>query len=191
MAAIQTTSETEYWKKRMVTLSSVWNLKSITNTDLKRVQYTELIQVSKHLFFCSSSVVRRAIYKVLCQNLRDKLANFNTILLKFPVLVRGWSHIAFVAVVQPYADASEGKRLCWKICLLNLGVWAAWKIKRLQPFMTRSFMHHPLSGLSYTLLTSMFRYLFSLDSSSYFIFLNYVCVRFTAICRPYIFSLIV
>jgi len=46
--------------------------------------------------------------------------------------------------------------LCWKICLLNAGVWAAWKIKSWQPFMNRSFMHHPLSGLSYTLLTSMF-----------------------------------
>ena len=60
--------------------------------------------------------------------------------------------------MQPYADASEGKRLCWKICLLNAGVWAAWKIKRLQPLMNRAFLSNPLSGLSYTLLTSMFRY---------------------------------
>jgi len=42
---------------------------------------------------------------------------------------------------------------------LNAGVWAAWKIKRLHPFMTRSFMHHPLSGLSYTLVTSMFSHM--------------------------------
>ena len=80
----------------------------------------------------------------------------------FPILIRSWVNVGCVAIMQPYADASEGKRLCWKICLLNAGVWAAWKVKRWQPFMNRSFMHHPLSGLSYTLLTSMFRYLFSL-----------------------------
>ena len=52
IAAFKTTSETEYWKKRMVTLSSVWNLKSITNADLKRAQHTELIQVSNiYLYF--------------------------------------------------------------------------------------------------------------------------------------------
>ena len=144
----------------MVALSSAFNLKSITNTDMKRAQNTELIQVSTYIFY-SSCVVRRQ-FTVLYQRLREKLAAINSALVKFPVLVRGWVNIGFVAIVQPYADASEGKRLCWKICLLNTGVWAAWKFKRLQPFMTRSFMHHPLSGLSYTLLTSMFRYLFSL-----------------------------
>ena len=60
--------------------------------------------------------------------------------------------------MQPYADASEGKRLCWKICLLNLGVWGAWKIGRWRPFMTTWFMHNPLSGRSLTLLASTFRY---------------------------------
>jgi hypothetical protein len=34
----------------MVALSSVWNLKTITNTDLKRAQNVELIQVSIHIF---------------------------------------------------------------------------------------------------------------------------------------------
>ena len=84
-----------------------------------------------------------------------------------------------MSIVQPYADASEGKRMCWKICLLNAGVWAAWKIKRWQPFMIRSFMHHPLSGLSTTLVTSMFRYFifFSLDRSIVIIYVpDYVCV---------------
>ena len=129
--------------------------------------------------------------QVLYQNLRERLTNLNKTVSKFPILVRSWFNVIYVGIVQPYADASEGKRLCWKICLLNAGVWAAWKIKRLQPFMTRSFMHHPLSGLSYTLVTSMFRYFFSLDRSSGFMSLNCVCVGFTAICRSGIFSLIV
>ncbi|KAF8801330.1 hypothetical protein BYT27DRAFT_7198411 [Phlegmacium glaucopus] len=133
VAAATTTVETEYWTQRMVALSSVWSLKSITNTDLKRAQNAELIQ-----------------------GLREKLASINSVISNFPILIRSWVNVGCVAIMQPYADASEGKRVCWKICLLNAGVWAAWKIKRWQPFMNRSFMHHPLSGLSYTLLTSMF-----------------------------------
>ena len=34
----------------MVALSSVWNLKSITNMDLKRAQLTEFVQVSTYSF---------------------------------------------------------------------------------------------------------------------------------------------
>lgn len=40
--------------------------------------------------------------------------------------------------------------------MLNAAVWAAWKIPRWQSAMSVRFMHNPLSGLSYTLLTSMF-----------------------------------
>lgn len=75
-----------------------------------------------------------------------------------PGLIRPWVGLAFVSVLQPYADASEGKRLCWKICLFNAAVWVAWKVRRWQGPMSIRFMHNPLSGLSFTLLTSMFRY---------------------------------
>lgn len=74
-----------------------------------------------------------------------------------PGLIRPWVGLAFVSVLQPYADASEGKRLCWKICLFNAAVWVAWKVRRWQGPMSIRFMHNPLSGLSFTLLTSMFR----------------------------------
>ena len=73
------------------------------------------------------------------------------------MLIRAWTLGGLVAVLQPWVDASEGKRLCWKICMLNAGVWAAWKVSQWQSFMVVRFMHNPLSGLSYTLLTSMFR----------------------------------
>ena len=52
-AAAKTTLETEYWTQRMVALSSVWSLKTISNTDLKRVQNAELIQVEP-LYILSS-----------------------------------------------------------------------------------------------------------------------------------------
>ncbi|PPQ73067.1 hypothetical protein CVT24_001612, partial [Panaeolus cyanescens] len=133
LAAAQTNYETEFWKAKLASLSPVWSVKAITNTDLKRVQNAELIQ-----------------------SLRETLANIQTTIQSLPVLIRPWINVACVAVMQPYADASEGKRLCWKICLLNAGVYLAWKVKPWGMFMRTAFMHNPLSGLSYTLLTSMF-----------------------------------
>jgi len=50
----------------------------------------------------------------------------------------------------------EGKRTCYGITAINAFVFLAWQIPRLRPFMHRHFTHHPLSGKSYTLLTSMF-----------------------------------
>ena len=51
VAAASTSVETEYWTQKMVALSSVWSLKSITNTDLKRAQNAELIQVSIRIYY--------------------------------------------------------------------------------------------------------------------------------------------
>ncbi|PPQ79671.1 hypothetical protein CVT25_003245 [Psilocybe cyanescens] len=133
VAAAQTDLETDHWIERMVAVAPVWSVKAISNTDLKRAQNAELIQ-----------------------RLREKLANIQTTVQQLPVLIRPWINLATVSVMQPYADASEGKRLCWKICLLNAGVWALWKVRSLRGFMNVRFMHNPLSGLSYTLLTSTF-----------------------------------
>lgn len=54
-ASSETHLDTEEWKQKMKTLSPVWSVKTITNTDLKRAQNAELIQVSQinkktHLF---------------------------------------------------------------------------------------------------------------------------------------------
>ncbi|KAF9564290.1 hypothetical protein CPC08DRAFT_705466 [Agrocybe pediades] len=133
LAATQTTIETEHWTERMLSVSPIWNVKALTNQDLKRAQNAELIQ-----------------------RMRETLTNIQSTVQQLPVLIRPWINLAFVSVMQPYADASEGKRLCWKICLLNAAVYLAWKVKRWQGFMTTRFMHYPLSGLSMTLLTSMF-----------------------------------
>ena len=45
-AGTTTQLETENWKKRMTALSPVWSVRTITNTDMKRAQAAELIQVS-------------------------------------------------------------------------------------------------------------------------------------------------
>ncbi|KAF6753062.1 hypothetical protein DFP72DRAFT_435485 [Ephemerocybe angulata] len=133
-AASRTNIETEYWKKRLEAMSPSWQLQTITSLDLKRAQNAELIRELREWFAAVNRFTQEYV----------------------PSLIRPWISLGLVNVLQPYADASEGKRLCWKICLLNAGVYLAWKIKRLQPAMAVRFMHNPLSGLSYTLLTSMF-----------------------------------
>ena len=45
-AASRTNIETEYWTKRLLSMSSTWQFHGITTTDLKRVQNAELIRVS-------------------------------------------------------------------------------------------------------------------------------------------------
>ncbi|KAF7771031.1 hypothetical protein Agabi119p4_7005 [Agaricus bisporus var. burnettii] len=132
-AAQRTNIETEYWKKKLNAVSASWMSAAVTTLDIKRAQQAEFIK-----------------------KLRDTFTNANNALLQLPPIFRTWAAGGLVAILQPWVDASEGKRLCWKICMLNAAVWVAWKIPRWQPAMAVRFMHNPLSGLSYTLLTSMF-----------------------------------
>jgi rhomboid-like protein len=129
-AAVNTNIETEAWAEKLVTLSPLW---SISSVDIKRAQNAEVIK-----------------------QLRDWYAKLNANIQNFPALMKPWISLAYVTIMQPYADMSEGKRLCWKICLFNAAIYGVWKFKRLQPFMMHSFTHNPLSGLSYTMLTSVF-----------------------------------
>jgi len=65
---------------------------------------------------------------------------------------------AYTSLAQNYLDATEGRRMCFKITAINAAVWLLWKLPSARIAMMTSFTHNPLSGLSYTLLTSMFRY---------------------------------
>ncbi|KAF9447505.1 hypothetical protein P691DRAFT_671333 [Macrolepiota fuliginosa MF-IS2] len=131
-AAQRTSIETEFWKKKLAAQTNIWN-SAVTTIDLKRAQQTEFVK-----------------------RIREWFTETNVKLQDLPTVIRSWAAGGLVAVLQPWVDASEGKRLCWKLCMLNAAVWAAWKIPRWQPTMAVRFMHNPLSGLSYTLLTSMF-----------------------------------
>ncbi|KAF8629048.1 hypothetical protein AX15_003548 [Amanita polypyramis BW_CC] len=132
-AAINTNIETELWVKKLVDLSPIWSMQVISSIDIKRAQNAELIK-----------------------KLKDWYTWLNSSIKDFPALLKPWIALTYVSVAQPYADMTEGKRLCWKICVFNASIYCLWKIKRLQPSMMRNFMHNPLSGLSYTLLTSVF-----------------------------------
>ncbi|TFK39431.1 hypothetical protein BDQ12DRAFT_649893 [Crucibulum laeve] len=131
--AVATNIETEYWREKLSSMSTILSFQTITSLDLKRAQNAETIQKIRTWFNSVQLQIQ-----------------------SFPGTIRPWISLGFVSVLQPYIDASEGKRLCWKICLFNAGIWVAWQFTRLQPRMRASFTHNPLSGKSYTLLTSMF-----------------------------------
>lgn len=84
------------------------------------------------------------------KDLQDSLSAIPNIVI-YPLL---WT---YAQGAEAYLNTTEGKRLAYIICGINGAVWMFWQLPRLQPAMMRSFMHHPLSGLSYTMLTSMFR----------------------------------
>ncbi|KIY63651.1 hypothetical protein CYLTODRAFT_425905 [Cylindrobasidium torrendii FP15055 ss-10] len=129
-AAENTNAETDTWTKR-VKSSLRWA--PITNAELRKLQQVEFVK-----------------------SLRTQFAKVQETVTALPLLLRPWITGFYLAVAQPYADASEGKRICWKICLLNTGIFLAWQIPRLQPVLRKTFMHNPLSGLSYTMFTSTF-----------------------------------
>ncbi|KAJ6518771.1 hypothetical protein C8R45DRAFT_949192 [Mycena sanguinolenta] len=104
----------------------------------------------------TSADMRNAANYALVQELREGLKNVGLRTEGLGVQTRNVIMRVWATVAQTYLNVTEGKRICWKICLLNVGVWLAWKSKRLQPFMLRNFVHDPLSGRSSTMLTSMF-----------------------------------
>ncbi|KAL0569714.1 hypothetical protein V5O48_012243 [Marasmius crinis-equi] len=130
-ASFTTDLQTHLLLKKIREQSVGFSLTSITNRELTRIQNTELVK-----------------------KLRLQFAEWNKTISDLPPLLRQQLSLLYLTIFQPYADASQGRRLCWKICLLNMGVWLMWKIR--QPMMMRNFAHNPLSGMSYTLLTSMF-----------------------------------
>ncbi|KAJ7765387.1 hypothetical protein DFH07DRAFT_362899 [Mycena maculata] len=100
--------------------------------------------------------MKNASNLALQQELRDGLKSVGTFTEGFPVATRNRIMRTWATVAQAYLNVTEGKRLCWKICLLNIGVWAAWKSRRFRPYMLRNFVHDPLSGRSVTMLYNMF-----------------------------------
>ncbi|OJT07172.1 Presenilins-associated rhomboid-like protein, mitochondrial [Trametes pubescens] len=73
-----------------------------------------------------------------------------------PETIKSMVSWSYIQVFQPILNASEGKRMCWAIGAVNCAVFLAWRVPRWNAFMMRSFTHNPLSGRSYTLLTSTF-----------------------------------
>ncbi|TFY55512.1 hypothetical protein EVG20_g9292 [Dentipellis fragilis] len=73
-----------------------------------------------------------------------------------PQALRDACGYALREYTQPLAD---GKRAAYWITAANVCIWLAWKVPRLRPFMHAHFVHDPLSGKAYTLLTSVYSHI--------------------------------
>ncbi|KAI0029356.1 hypothetical protein K488DRAFT_73028 [Vararia minispora EC-137] len=74
----------------------------------------------------------------------------------FPILFRNTAAELYVWGANHWLAANDGKRAAYVISAANLAVYTMWRIRRLRPFMTRHFVHDPLSGRWHTLFTSVF-----------------------------------
>jgi rhomboid-like protein len=67
-----------------------------------------------------------------------------------------------------WLNSSDGERAAMGVVAINTIVFLAWQIPlpAVRFFMVKHFMHHPLSGRSYTLLTSVFSHMVSYRHTS-------------------------
>lgn len=59
-------------------------------------------------------------------------------------------------ITSQWEELPRHEKAVWGIIGINSLVFLAWKIPRLQPFMTKHFLHLPSSDRYYTILTSVF-----------------------------------
>ncbi|KAI0676121.1 hypothetical protein C8Q78DRAFT_1008128 [Trametes maxima] len=104
----------------------------------------------------TSEELARAQYYAFGRQLQGGLAALKSSMEQLPETMKAMAVWSYVQVFQPILNASEGKRMCWAIGAVNCAVFLAWRVPRWNAFMMRSFTHNPLSGRSYTLLTSAF-----------------------------------
>lgn len=90
-----------------------------------------------------------------------------------PIVTKSVILHSYARLAEAYLNASEGRRAAYGIAAVNVGIWAAWQIPVLRPFMMAHFTHHPLSGKTYTMLTSVF-------SHSSFVHLIFNCMALTS-----------
>ena len=91
------------------------------------------------------------------QYVRTSLDKIKTWLGDSPNYVSKLAALTYADWAGKWAASAEGRRVCRTVIAINSVIWLAWQIPRLRPIMTRHFLHYPLSGLSHTLLTSVFR----------------------------------
>jgi hypothetical protein len=119
---------------------------------------------------------------LVVQKLQAGLARWKEITESWPVTIRSLAIWTYIQVFQPILDANDGKRACWAIGAVNTAIWVFWQIPRYRPFMMKHFTHNPLSGLSYTIFTSMFRSVLRNITSEYSPLIRPLVTRASCIC---------
>ncbi|KAI0832024.1 hypothetical protein BC628DRAFT_1351246 [Trametes gibbosa] len=139
-AYIVSTPQAGLWKKE----------RPPSSEELARAKYYAFGKVYSP--FCASFTLTN----MAIQQLQSGLASLKTTTEQLPETMRAMVTWSYVQVFQPILNASEGKRMCWAIGAVNCAIFLAWRVPRWGAFMMRNFTHNPLSGRSYTLLTSTF-----------------------------------
>jgi len=137
-AAKLTNRDTEYWMKRLSDANPNWTwLGGFPNA-------------------VSSAEMHKARVYTFVEDVKRQLEDLKRATLGFPNTLRYAIVHSYAQVLQYWVNTREGAQLCWKIAAANTLVWCAWQVPKFEPFMTRYFLHNPLSGLSLGLLTSVF-----------------------------------
>ncbi|KAI0315883.1 hypothetical protein OF83DRAFT_308253 [Amylostereum chailletii] len=118
--------------------------------------------------------MRMARASVMIKKFQEKVDALQQDIASYPILVKSVIIHSYARVAEAWLNASDGRRAAWGICAVNGLVWFAWQIPRLKPFMHMHFAHDPLSGRSYTMLTSMF-------SHASFIHLLFNCMTLSSL----------
>lgn len=92
------------------------------------------------------------------QTLLAAMKRLHDAVASWPQVAAHYAVMAYYQVAQPMVETSEGRRTCWAIGAVNAAIFLLWRFPSMKPFLTRHFTHDPLSGKTYTMFTSLFRY---------------------------------
>ncbi|KAH9987133.1 hypothetical protein BJV74DRAFT_774361 [Russula compacta] len=149
VAAHNTNVETNFWMGYL-TSQRRWSTAAPTTGDMRFVQA-----------------------QLLLKKFQTQLATLTDLLADAPIVAKSVILHSYARLAEMYLNASEGRRAGYAIAAANVGIWMAWQIPALRPIMMTHFTHSPLSGKTYTMLTSMF-------SHSSFMHLAFNCMALTS-----------
>ena len=153
VAAHNTNVETKVWTSYLVSQRR-WSTAAPTTGDMRFAQAQILLKVS---CFLVSYGTPPSYSNFPSQKFQAQLTALTESLADAPIIAKSVILHSYARLAEMYLNASEGRRAGYGIAAVNVGIWIAWQIPVLRPFMMSHFVHHPLSGKTYTMLTSMFR----------------------------------
>ena len=155
VAAHNTNVETKFWTSYLSTQGRWSSTAPPTTGDMRYAQAQILLKVGG--FAVRFPVLISPECASVLQKFQNKLKELTELLTDTPIVAKSIMLHSYARLAEMYLNASEGRRAGYGIVTVNIVIWAAWQIPVLRPFMMAHFTHHPLSGKTYTMLTSMFR----------------------------------
>jgi rhomboid-like protein len=152
VAAHNTNVETKFWTSYLASQRR-WSTAAPTTGDMRFAQSQILLKVSCF----SARTPPHHLTRISLQKFQAQLSALTESLADAPIIAKSIILHSYARLAEMYLNASEGRRAGYGIAAVNVGIWIAWQIPVLRPFMMSHFTHHPLSGKTYTMLTSMFR----------------------------------